>query len=362
MATPVLALGAGILALPMVAVVVFFGSGAADSPPAGGTVCTIVTDPAAGGTDPGAGPGTDPGSTQLTGEQVENARVILAAAKALGMDQRAGVVATMTAYQESTLLVLANPTVPGSLSYPHQGEGSDHDSIGTYQQRPSMGWGTVAQLMDPGYAAATFLRTLAEVAGWQAMPAWQAAQEVQASEDGTLYAQWEPLATAVTRALWDGAPGTLQCTAGGGPLTGPGGRFPPEACSLRPDPTTDRGCLTPRMLNLATQLMAQGWPISCWDAHAWNPSSDHPRGRACDVFPGEAGVLPTAAQKARGDALVASLQQSAGQTGVSYLIWYGRIWSASRADEGWRPYRGGGIYRPGDVTGGHFDHPHISVY
>lgn len=356
MATPVLALGVGVLAMPMIAVAVFFGSGAADPPPdPAGTVCTIVTDPPAGGT-------ADPGTTQITGEQVENARVILAATKALGMPQQAGVIGVMTAYQESKLLVLANPTVPESLTYPHQGEGSNHDSVGTFQQRPSMGWGTVAQLMDPSYAATRFLTTLAEVSGWQAMPAWQAAQEVQVSADGTLYAQWESLATAITTALWDGATGTLQCTSGGGPIAGPGGAFPPEACSVRPDPTTGRGCLTPRMLNIATQLIAQGWPISCWDAHAWNPSSDHPKGRACDVFPGRAGVLPTPEQKARGDALVTALQASAAQTGVSYLIWYGQIWSAERSDEGWRPYSGGGVYDPSDITGGHFDHPHISVY
>lgn len=351
MATSVLAAGAGVLAMPMIAVAVFFGSGAADPPPAAaGTVCTIVTDPAAAG--------TDPGTTQITGEQVENARVILAATKALGMPQQAGVVAVMTAYQESKLLVLANPTVPESLSYPHQGEGSDHDSVGTFQQRPSMGWGTVAQLMDPGYAATKFLTTLAEVPGWQAMPTWQAAQEVQVSADGTLYAQWESLATAITTALWDGATGTLQCSSGG-PFTGAGGDFPAEACSVRPDPTTGRGCLTPRMLNVATQLMAQGWRVSCWDEHAWNPSSDHPKGKACDAFPGRGGVFPTAAEKARGDALAASLQASAAQTGVSLLIWYGRDWQPGRE---WDAYGGGGVYDPSSPTGGHYDHVHVSVY
>ena len=124
------------------------------------------------------------------------------------------------------------------------------------------------------------------------------------------------LAAAVTTALWDGTNGALQCTSGG-PVTGPGGSFPDEACSVRPDPTNGRGCLTPRMLNVATQLMAQGWRVSCWDEHAWNPNSDHPRGKACDAFPGRGGVLPTPEERARGDALAASLQASAAQTGVS---------------------------------------------
>lgn len=353
MSTPLTAVSAGGLALPIVAVAIFFGSGAADPPPAGTGVCTVITDPAGLGQ-------TDPGTTQITGEQAENARVIVAAVKALGLPPKAAVISLMTAYQESSLLVLANSTVPGSLDHPYQGVGSDHDSVGTFQQRPSMGWGTVAQLMDPGYAATTFLQTLAGVPGWESLPAWQAAQEVQSSADGTRYAQWESLATAITTGLWDSTAGTLQCTSGS-TVTGPGGSFLPEACSVRPDPTTGRGCLTPRTLNIATQLMAQGWRISCWDAHAWNPDSDHPRGKACDVFPGRGGVLPDAAEKAQGDALAASLQAGAAQTGVSYLIWYGQQWSVARADEGWRPYGGGGVYDPSSITGGHFDHVHISV-
>jgi hypothetical protein len=195
------------------------------------------------------------------------------------------------------------------------------------------------------------------------MPMWQAAQTVQASADGTLYARWQTLGTAVTGALWAGAPGTLTCTpVGGSPITGPGGSFAPEACSVIPDPTTGRGCLTPRMLNLALQLKAQGWSLSCWDAHAWNPTSDHPLGRACDAFPGRGGVLPTRQQKARGDALAATLQATASATGVKYLIWSGRIWNTARASDGWRPYGGGGVYNPASITGGHYDHVHISVY
>src|SRR5437764_12446364 len=100
------------------------------------------------------------------------------------------------------------------------------------------------------------------------------------------------------------------------------------------------------MLNMVTQLQQQRWSISCWEAHAWNPTSDHPHGRACDVFPGKGGVLPTAAQKATGDALTADLQASAAQTGVHYLIWYGRIWSVEHADQGWAPYNAAGTTTP----------------
>ncbi len=121
------------------------------------------------------------------------------------------------------------------------------------------------------------------------------------------------------------------------------------------------------MLNLYTQLVAQGWHPGCYRAGDPVPGSDHPRGQACDAPPGSYGVLPTPEQKARGDALAASLIATASQTGVHYLIWSGRMWNGDRASEGWRPYNGAGVYdtaptSPAGITGGHYDHVHISVY
>jgi hypothetical protein len=353
MAASAAASSAGVLALPLVAVAVFFGSGAADPPPAGEVFCAAVPDQGAVGR-------LTQDTTELNREQVSNAIVIVDVARAQGLPRQAAVVALMAAYQESKLLALANPTVPESLSRPHQGQASNADSVGTFQQRPSMGWGTVAQLMDPTFAATAFLRALADLPRWQDLPAWRAAQAVQASVDGTRYEQWEPLARGILDALVDGGAGALSCRAAA-ELMGAGGDFPPEACSVRPDPTTGRGCLTPRTLNLANQLIAGGWRVSCWDAHEWNPDSDHPLGKACDAFPGRGGVLPSAAQRAAGDALATSLQATAGRTGVAYLIWSGRQWSSARATEGWRPYSGGGTYDPDSVVGGHFDHIHISM-
>ena len=392
MPAPAIAAAAGVLCVPVLAITVFLGSGAADPPPTG-AVCSIAVPEAGADPPPAPGPGRPatpapngtlalpgqqpappalpgpvPGApatitraVDLTGEQADNARVIVTATKALGMPQRAAAVALMTARQESGLRNLANPTVVGSDSYPHQGTGSDRDSLGVFQQRPSQGWGTVPQLMDPAYAARAFLQSLAAVPGWEAMAAWEAAQAVQASADGTAYQQWTGLGTALAAALWDGAAGALPCAAGGTAVTGAGGAFAPEVCSVVPDPTNGRGCLTPRMANVAVQLMAQGWNISCWDEHAWNPRSLHPQGRACDVFPGPGGVLPTAAEKARGDALAASLEASAAQTGISYLIWYGQQKAVGGAPEPWRRYNGGGAYDPNSVSGGHFDHLHIDV-
>jgi len=90
--------------------------------------------------------------------------------------------------------------------YPHQSSGRDHDSVGLFQQRPSQGWGSVGQLMDPGYAATTFLRSLVQVPGWQREPLWRAAKSVQRDADGTAYAPWAALGTAVAGTITPTSP------------------------------------------------------------------------------------------------------------------------------------------------------------
>ncbi len=89
-----------------------------------------------------------------------------------------------------------------------------------------------------------------------------------------------------------------------------------------------------------------------WSPLAGDPvaHSDHPSAGPATPLPGSYGTLPTAAQKAAGDALGASLHASSGRTGVHYLIWYGRIGNADRAREGWRPYHGAGVYTSAPST------------
>jgi len=102
--------------------------------------------------------------------------------------------------------------------------------------------------------------------------------------------------------------------------------------------------------------------IACWDPHAWNPTSDHPKGRACDIVFGSLGHFPKGTDKTNGDRLAEWLVANADTWGVNYVIWQGRVWSSARAQQGWRPYTGGGIYNPADATGGHFDHIHLSQH
>jgi len=99
--------------------------------------------------------------------------------------------------------------------------------------------------------------------------------------------------------------------------------------------------------------------MTCWDRHDWSPTSDHPKGRACDVMVGPDARL-SATTKAAGDKVANWTIRTAATTGVHYVIWYGQIWSASTGR--WRHYKGGGVYDPTDATGGHYDHVHVSLY
>lgn len=119
-------------------------------------------------------------------EQIPNAQKIQATGVALKMPARGQVVALATALQESGLR---------NLNY------GDRDSLGLFQQRPSQGWGTPAQVQDPVHAATTFYEHLKKVPGWQSMTVAQAAQAVQASALPDAYAKWEPLAAALQKAL-----------------------------------------------------------------------------------------------------------------------------------------------------------------
>jgi hypothetical protein len=157
----------------------------------------------------------------LTARQLSLAEDYISVAKQLGVPRDGQIIAIMMALQESSLRVLANVNVPGSLNYPHDGVGSDHDSLGTAQQRPAAGWGSVGELMDPIYNVRAFYggpsgpnrgspRGLLDIPEWQTMSKGQAAQAVQVSAFPELYARWEPQASAIVDAL-DGGTAPAAC-------------------------------------------------------------------------------------------------------------------------------------------------------
>lgn len=160
---------AGVVALP-VGLLGLVVTGDHDGPPAGS--CRTVS-----------GPGTAAG---LDREQTYDARVIIADAARAHLPRRAAVVAVTTALTEA------------GLRNPPDG---DRDSVGAFQQRPSQGWGTPAQLHDVDYAATAFYRHLRGVPDWRRMPVWRAAQAVQRSAVPAAYARNVDSAHRIVRTL-----------------------------------------------------------------------------------------------------------------------------------------------------------------
>ncbi|WP_308283007.1 transglycosylase SLT domain-containing protein [Pseudonocardia nigra] len=131
--------------------------------------------------------------------------------------------------------------------------------------------------------------------------------------------------------------------------------------ATQPDPTVAGGKLTPRILTLYQALDASGATrggATCWDPHTQNPTSDHPLGKACDVF-----FKPTdPADVARGWQIARQLSAAQAGYGIHYLIWQGQIWTAESAT--WSPYTSSvyGCPNSANITGCHYDHIHVSVY
>jgi peptidoglycan DL-endopeptidase CwlO len=127
----------------------------------------------------------------LTAGQRQNAATIIGVARGMGAPPRAWLIALATAMQESTL---------NNINY------GDRDSLGLFQQRPSQGWGSPAEVTDPVYSTTIFVRRLLEVPGWESLPVTVAAQTVQRSAFPDAYAKWEGLAAELVQQLADVAP------------------------------------------------------------------------------------------------------------------------------------------------------------
>jgi LysM repeat protein len=125
--------------------------------------------------------------TQMNAEMRANAAIIIGVGKQLGVSDYGLVISLATAMQESTLR---------NLNW------GDRDSLGLFQQRPSTGWGSPAQVTDPVYSSRLFFggpsnpnkgntRGLLDIPGWKSMTVTQAAQAVQISAYPNAYAKWE---------------------------------------------------------------------------------------------------------------------------------------------------------------------------
>ncbi len=136
-----------------------------------------------------------PAKKTWSDEQVANARIIVTIGRERQVPDAARVIAVATALQESSLRNL---------------KGGDRDSIGLFQQRPTQGWGTPAQLSDPAYQTHKFYDKLLRVDGWQKMRFTEAAQAVQVSAYPEAYAKRVPAATGLVDMLSEPATCTTE--------------------------------------------------------------------------------------------------------------------------------------------------------
>lgn len=135
-----------------------------------------------GGFPDASGAKTSAKGLNLSPAQIKNAQTIMSVGRNLGASKRDMTVALMTAMQESSLQNLS---------------GGDADSLGLFQQRPSQGWGTPEQIMNPQYASTKFYRELFKVKDRTSMPLTMVAQAVQRSAFPMAYAKWQGIAESL---------------------------------------------------------------------------------------------------------------------------------------------------------------------
>jgi hypothetical protein len=277
-------------------------------------------------------------TVELAPAQAENAALISAIAVRRGMPARAATIAIATAYQESKLV---------NIDY------GDRDSLGLFQQRPSQGWGTRRQVLDPEYSINAFYDALEKVDEYASMEITVAAQEVQRSAYPEAYADHEADARVLASALTGESWRAFHCT-----ITD----RPHEAAT-----DLDDTGLTARAADVRSDLEAAFGPQSLGgfepggvrDGH--REGSAHYEGRAIDVF-----FRPiTETNRDRGWAMAHYLVANAARLNVLTVIFDGRIWtSGARSASGWRSYAPDTSGRSTESAAilEHRDHVHVDVF
>ncbi|MFC1400915.1 MULTISPECIES: hypothetical protein [Streptacidiphilus] len=254
------------------------------------------------------------GVVDLSLDQMSNAGTIAAVAISRRLPERAVTISLATAMQESKLQNLT---------------AGDRDSIGLFQQRPSQGWGTPAQIGDPVYATNKFLDKLVQIQGYAQLPLTVAAQDVQHSGYPDAYATHETDAKTLSGALTGRVPASLNCTVNsvGAAVTGPigadglqqGGRA--VSAKLKDD---FGATVTPKAATAAGSADAAGGSPSA------SASADS-QGLGLTVGTGS-GTTGTARGWAVAQWAVANCQDL-HITSVSYG---GKVWRSSDSTKGWQ--------------------------
>lgn len=166
--------------------------------------------------------GAQEGTLGLTTTQWSRASAVVATGQTMRVPVQGIVIALAVARQESGFQNYANDgrggdlapdqvDVARSLRLPHDAVGTDHGSVGLFQQQWPW-WGSLAELMTPATAARKFYQALLEVPGWQFMPLTVAAQRVQRSAYPDAYADDADLARSILQQVAGTTPDSQAST------------------------------------------------------------------------------------------------------------------------------------------------------
>ena len=274
-------------------------------------------------------------TVSLTPEQAENAALIAAVSVNRGMPARAATIALATAYQESKLYNL---------------ESGDRDSLGLFQQRPSQGWGSEEQILNPYYSINAFYDALDRIGDYESMRVTEAAQEVQRSGYPEAYADHEADARVLASALTGNSPHAFSCRVSGTPDA--------ERDKLTDSGLTHRADVVRREITEVFGSPPLGGFAPGGVSTGHMEGSAHYDGRAVDIF-----VRPISAEnKIRGWAIAQYFVAQADRLDIQTVIFDDRIWRAgAESGDGWRDYA------PPDGPGDraileHRDHVHVDVF
>lgn len=184
-------------------------------------------------------------SVSFRPDQMNHASTIVLLGVKRGLPARAGTIAIATAIQESKLR---------NLSY------GDRDSVGLFQQRPSQGWGTEAQLQDPVYATNAFYDALVKVDGWQEMVITEIAQEVQRSGYPEAYADHEQEGRTIASALSGHSPVGLVCRLDGPEAAG----RPDRLVAAITEQTGQTATADGQSVTVEATDERHGWAVGAW--------------------------------------------------------------------------------------------------
>lgn len=274
----------------------------------------LVVQYVTGGQGPGCKvvSGTGDGQAyEFTPEQAVNAATIAAVGTGRGMSERAVTIALATSIQESGLRNI---------------EHGDRDSLGLFQQRPSQGWGTQQQILDPTYAAGVFYEHLAKVPDYEALPLTVAAQRVQRSGFPEAYAKHEPDAALLAAALTGHAPATLTCQGRPDPTTVQA--TGPDAVRAALVRDFGRGVLQPAGAEVSRRHASTPSP---------SPTSRSTSGAHTVTVPVDARKSPARGRTAgqRGWQLAHWAVANATALHIERVSFGGREWSAGNTDSRW---------------------------